>query len=131
MYHISNMLIGQVVAYERGFLHSIFQADWVFFIILVGHNALEYDMHQVYYDRSIAHEYEQYVQCGPSYGASQSSAFQAANASTVSTIAPANSLYAFTGQPPKYESSADYPLTEWCYALPQEMAYAPGANLNI
>ncbi len=88
-------------------------------------------MPQVYYDRSFAHEYEQYVQCGPSYGASQPSAFQAANASTVSTIAPANSLYAGTGQPPKYEGSADYPLTEWCYAMPQEIPYAHGTNLNI
>ncbi len=113
------------------FLHSIFQGHWVFSIILDGQYEREFDIHQAYHDRCIAHEYDQYAQWGPLYAAPESSAFQAANASTVSTIAPANSLYAGTGQPPKYEGSADYPLTEWCYAMPQEMAYAQGTNLNI
>ncbi len=113
------------------FLHSIFQGDWVFSIILDGQNEREFDIHQAYHDRYIAHEYDQYAQWGPFYAAPQSSAFQAPNPSTDPPITSANSQYAAAGRPQEYVGSAGYPMQEWHYTMPQEMAYAQGTNLNI
>ncbi len=70
-------------------------------------------MHQMYDDRSVAHEYSQYGQWEPSYGATQSTAFQAQNASTAPTTTPAYSQYAAPGQPPQYDGSARFPVQEW------------------
>ncbi len=70
-------------------------------------------MHQMYDNRSVAHEYSQYGQWEPSYGATQSTAFQAQNVSTVPTTTPVYSQYAAPGQPLPYDGSVAFPMQEW------------------
>ncbi len=70
-------------------------------------------MHQMYDDKCVAHEYGQYGQWEPSYGATQSTVFHAQNASNARTTTPTYSQYAAPGQPLQYDGFARFPVQEW------------------
>ncbi len=70
-------------------------------------------MHQMDDDKSVSREYSQYGQWESSYGAAQSTAFQAQNATTTPTNTPVYGQYAVNRQPLPYDGSVAFPMQEW------------------
>ncbi len=70
-------------------------------------------MHQMYNGISVAHEYSQYGQWEPSFGAAQSTAFQVQNGPTAPTTTPVYSQYAAPEQPLTYDGSVAFPMQGW------------------